>query len=99
MKLVDKLMVYKGQFGYSTLLKNQEDKLYVQVGFRKGQEPFQEKAMIDIKDGFLSFYKDKNGAAKPKIVVLDYTELDIQVEPQPTTNEPVFDPFGDDLPF
>ena len=40
MKLVEKLMVYKGQFGYSTLLKNQEDKLYVQVGFRKGQEPF-----------------------------------------------------------
>ena len=101
MKLVEKLMVYKGQFGYSTLLKNQEDKLYVQVGFRKGQEPFQEKAMIDIKDGFLSFYKDKNGAAKPKIVVLDYTELDIQADyqPQPPANEPVFDPFGDDLPF
>ena len=99
MKLVEKLMVYKGQFGYSTLLKNQEDKLYVQVGFRKGQEPFQEKAMIDIKDGFLSFYKDKNGLAKPKIVVLDYIEVDIQAEHQPPTNEPVFDPYGDDLPF
>lgn len=101
MKLVDKLMVYKGQFGYSTLLKNGEDKLYVQVGFRKGQEPFQEKAMIDIKDGFLSFYKDKNGIAKPKLVILDYTELDIQVEQnyQPPVNEPVFDPYGDELPF
>ena len=76
MKLVDKLMVYKGQYGYSTLLKNNEDKLYVQVGFKKGQEPKQEKVMIDIKDGFLSFYKDRNGLAKPKIVVLDYTALE-----------------------
>lgn len=102
MKLVDKLMVYKGQYGYSTLLKNQEDKLYVQVGFRKGQEPFQEKAMIDIKDGFLSFYKDKNGAAKPKLVILDYTELENTNRGdawEPPTNEPVFDPYGDDLPF
>jgi hypothetical protein len=101
MKLVDKLMVYKGQYGYSTLLKNQEDKLYVQVGFRKGQEPLQEKAMIDIKDGFLSFYKDKNGAAKPKIVVLDFTEIETQnFQPQePTFDEPVFNPFDDDLPF
>ena len=43
MKLVEKLMIYKGMYGYQTLLKNGEDKLYVQVGFKKGQEPEQEK--------------------------------------------------------
>jgi hypothetical protein len=100
MKLVEKLMVYKGQYGYSTLLKNNDDKLYVQVGFRKGQEPYGEKAMIDIKDGFLSFYKDKNGFAKMKIVVLDYTEL----ETLQNNNTFGFDDVppvmsGDDLPF
>lgn len=106
MKLVEKLMVYKGQYGYSTLLKNQEDKLYVQVGFRKGQEPLQEKAMIDIKDGFLSFYKDKNGIAKPKLVILDYTEIentnrgDAWEDPNATVdNFPPYDPYGDELPF
>ncbi len=76
MKLVENLMVFRGQYGYSTLLKNKEDKLYVQVGFKRGQEPLQDKLMINIKDGFLSFYKDKNGLAKPKIVVMDYTEVE-----------------------
>ena len=91
MKLVDKLMIYKGNYGYSTLLKNNDDKLYVQVAFRKGQEPTQDRIQIDIKDGFLSFYKDKNGLAKTKIVVLDYTEVGAD-EVDTTT-------YGDDLPF
>ena len=77
MKLVEKLAVYRGQFGFSTLVKNNEDKMYVQVQFRKGQEPLQDKAYIDIKDGFLSMYKDKNGLAKPKIVILEYQELGV----------------------
>ena len=91
MKLIDKLTVYKGQYGFSTLLKNNEDKLYVQVAFRKGQEPVQDRVTIDIKDGFLSFYKDKNGLAKPKIVVLEYQEIDSGVS---VTTE-----YSDDLPF
>lgn len=76
MKLSERLYVYKGQFGYSTLLKNNEDKMYVSVQFKKGQEPVNERTQIDIKDGFVSFYKDKNGFAKPKFVILDYTELE-----------------------
>lgn len=91
MKLTDKLTVYKGNYGYSTLLKNNEDKLYVQVTFRKNQEPTQDRVQIDIADGFLSFYKDKNGLAKPKIVVLDYTE--VGADEVDTTA------YVDDLPF
>ena len=94
MKLTESLYVYKGQYGYSTLLKNNEDKLYVQVGFKKGEEPVEDKLQIDIKNGFLSFYKDKNGLAKPKIIVLEYDKLGVNE----TTTEYV-DPFGDDLPF
>lgn len=94
MKLIDKLTVYKGQYGFSTLLKNNDDKLYVQVQFRKGQEPLQDKVQIDIKDGFLSFYKDKNGLARPKIVILEYQEIDSGVTTEYTNT------FGsDDLPF
>lgn len=91
MKLIDKLTVYKGQYGFSTLLKNNDDKLYVQVAFRRGQEPVQDKVAIDIKDGFLSCYKDKNGLGKPKIVVLEYQEIDSGVS---VTTE-----YSDDLPF
>ena len=94
MKLIDKLTVYKGQYGFSTLLKNNDDKLYVQVAFRRGQEPLQDKVAIDIKDGFLSFYKDRNGLAKPKIVVLEYQELDSGVNEVNVTTA-----YSDDLPF
>lgn len=93
MKLSERLYVYKGQFGYSTLLKNNEDKLYVSVQFKKGQEPVNEKAQIDIKDGFVSFYKDKNGLAKIKFVIMDYTEV---MEQQNDYVPPMDD---SDLPF
>lgn len=76
MKLAGKLIIYKGEYGYSTLIKNGEDKLYVQVGFRKGQEPTSDKATIDISDGFLSFYRDKQTTAKPKLVILEYQEIE-----------------------
>lgn len=99
MRLIDKLMVYRGQYGYSTLLKNNDDKLYVQVGFKRGQEPLKDKVMININDGFLSFYKDKNGLAKPKIVVLSYEEFE-NTEPQQSEYMPPFPPMTDDeLPF
>lgn len=76
MKLVDKLWIYKSKFGgYSTLLKNGEDKMYVQVSFRKEQEPDADKLQIEIKDAFLGFSKTKEGIYKNKIVVLDYVEL------------------------
>ena len=72
MKLIENLTVYKNQYGYSTIIKNQDQKMYVNVGFKKGQEPEGEVNRIVIENGFLSFYIDKNGIAKPKIVVLDY---------------------------
>lgn len=91
MKLTEKLVVYKGQYGFSTQLKNNEDKMYVQVSFKRGEEPLSDRAYIDIQNGFLSFYKDKNGFAKPKIVVLEYQLLDSGVTQ--TTEQ------SDDLPF
>lgn len=111
MKLVDKLMVYKGQYGYSTLVKNKltEDKLYVQVGFKLNQEPKKEKVMIEIHDGFLTCYKDKNGLGKPKIFVLKYKELEQNESPEsmqqndyfPPVEDNYFPPVEDDseLPF
>lgn len=92
MKLTGSLYVYKGNFGYSTLIKNNEDKMYVSVNFRKNNEPTQDKVQIDIKDGFLSMYKDKNGLAKPKLVILEYQDLGV------TTTE-YTDDFEGDLPF
>lgn len=72
MKVIENLTVYKNQYGFSTMLKNNEDKMYISVNFRKGAEPQNEVNKIIITDGFLSFFKDKNGLARPKIVVLEY---------------------------
>lgn len=44
----------------------------VNVQFKKGQETAGD---IEITNGFLSFYKDKNGIPKVKIVILDYTAV------------------------
>lgn len=93
MKLTENLYIYKGQFGYSTLLKNNDKKMYVQVSFKKGEEPTEEKLQIDIKNGFVTFYEDKNGLSKIKFMILEYEKLGAE-ETTEYTN-----PFGDDLPF
>lgn len=69
------LTVFKGQYGYSTLAKNGEDKMYIQVQFKKDIEPNEEKLKIKITNGFFSMYKNKNGLAFPKLVIMDF-EID-----------------------
>ena len=49
-----KLRVYKNQYGFSTLAKNGEDKMYIQIQFKKGNEPTTDKTDIIIKDAFFS---------------------------------------------
>lgn len=91
-----KLTVFKNQYGFSTLAKNGEDKMYIQVHFKKGKEPGLEKARINIKDGFFSMYKNKEGVKCPKLVVMDYEV----VEENNTQQNDYVPPFDDsDLPF
>lgn len=78
MNITGKAMIFKSEYGYSTTIsnKNQEgqyDRMYVQVQLPKGVE-LDNKTMIEITDGFLSFYKDKNGMPKLKIVVMKYDQ-------------------------
>ena len=95
------LTVFKNQYGYSTLAKNGEDKMYISVQFKKGQEPNLDKARITILDGFFSMYKNKVGIAFPKLVIMDYTvetqqEQQINYVPFADSDVP---PIPDDLPF
>lgn len=87
-----KLTVFKNQYGFSTLAKNGEDKMYISVQFKKGQEPNLEKARIEIKDAFLSMYKNKTGIAFPKIVIMEYTILE-------DNSQQANDFIPDELPF
>ena len=50
----------------------------VNVQFKKGQET---EGDIEITNGFLSFYKDKNGMAKLKIIIMEYTKAATEEAP------------------
>lgn len=77
MEITGTMYIYKSQQygGYSTYVTNQEkEKMYISVGFKKDQEPTEEKLKIEVKKAFLTFYKTKQGMAKPKIVVMEYSK-------------------------
>ena len=71
-----KLRVYKNQYGFSTLAKNGEDKMYIQIQFKKGTEPTTDTTEIIIKDAFFSAFKNKNGFTFPKLVILSYSKIE-----------------------
>lgn len=98
-----KLRVYKNQYGFSTLAKNGEDKMYVQIQFKKGTEPSTDTTDIIIKDAFFSLFKNKQGLAFPKLVIMEYEiegqKTDEQIEREGIQNEQYYDTFGSGLPF
>ena len=85
MNIEGKTLVFKNDYGYSTAIskKNADgtyDKMYISLQLPKETE-LNNATFIDVEDGFLSFYKDKNGIAKPKIVVKKYKESEIIQKP------------------
>lgn len=87
-----KLRVYKNQYGYSTLAKNGDDKMYISVQFKKGTEPTNDTTDIIIKDAFFSMFKNKQGLAFPKLVIMEY-------ENKEQENNANYDISSDELPF
>lgn len=98
-----KLRVYKNQYGFSTLAKNGDDKMYISVQFKKGTEPSTDTTDIIIKDAFFSMYENKHGFAFPKLVIMEYKiegqKTDEQIEREGIQNEQYYDTFESGLPF
>ena len=98
-----KLRVYKNQYGFSTLAKNGDDKMYISVQFKKGTEPSTDTTDIIIKDAFFSLFKNKQGLAFPKLVIMGYEiegqKTDEQIEREGIQNEQYYDTFESGLPF
>lgn len=90
-----RIYVNKGNYGWQTRAVNGQDKMYIDVGFKKGKEPQEIFCQIEIKDGFFSMYKTKSGLAKPKLVIMDYIKT--SKEEYVPNDEPLIDP--SDLPF
>lgn len=91
-----KLRVYKNQYGFSTLAKNGEDKMYIQIQFKKGTEPSTDTTDIIIKDAFFSAFKNKNGFTFPKLVILSY---EVENKEEKVIDEYEFNIHDDILPF
>lgn len=100
MNISGKAVVFKKDFNgkemYSTSISNKMadgsmENMYVSVQLPKGKS-LENKSTIDVTKGFISFYKDKNGLAKPKFVIMEYNEEINQEIPDISDNNP-------DLPF
>ena len=87
--------IFKNQYGYSTIARNGDEKMFIQIQFRKGMDPKFEKGKIKIHDGFFSMYKNKNGYAMPKVIVMNYEQIKDKEEKEETYEE--ID--QNDLPF
>lgn len=97
MNITGKTMIFKSEYGYSTAIsnKNQEgqyDKMYLTVQLPKGAE-LENKTMIDVTKGFISFYKTKEGLPKLKLVIQEWEYIG------DTTQQNDFIGTSDDLPF
>lgn len=76
MKIIGETMIFRNDIGYSTSISRKKEdgtyeNMFIPVSFRKGVE-VQNKTKINIIDGFMSFYKNKNGLAIPKFVIMDF---------------------------
>lgn len=98
-----KLRVYKNQYGYTTLAKNGDDKMYISIQFKKGTEPTADIIDIIIKDAFFSMFKNKQGLAFPKLIIMEYEiegqKTDEQIEREGIMNEQDYSINDDILPF
>ena len=76
MNINGKCMIFSSEKGYSTSIskKNQDgqyERMYLTVQLPK-EDTVENKTQIDVKEGFLSFYKKKEGLPRLKLVVMKY---------------------------
>ena len=67
-----------GKTAYSTSISNKNldgtyEKMYITVQFPKGTV-IENQTDVTILESFMSFYKNKDGIAKPKIVVMKFEQ-------------------------
>lgn len=95
-----KIYVNQSQYGWQTQARNGEDRMYIDVQFKKGKEPDSSFCRIDIKDAFFSMYKTKTGLAKPKLVIMEYEKISKEEYVQNDEENNPFEITSDDmLPF
>lgn len=86
MNVIGKTRVFKNEFNgnvlYSTTISNKNmdgeyENMYINIQFPK-LTAIENNTEIDIKNGFLSFYKDRNGLTHIKLVVMEFEMVDVE---------------------
>ena len=91
-------------YGFSMLLKSKrqdgsEIKMYLPVGFKKGDEP-SDTVYLDATDYFLTCYETKTGEVRPKLFVMSWLGIteNKPIEAEYTEKEPaMYNGVWDDL--
>lgn len=79
MNIIGKARIFKNEKGnYSTSVSNKKEdgtyeNMYIAVNLKKGVE-LSNNVEIDIKNGFISFYKTRENNKIPKLVITDFEE-------------------------
>ena len=102
-----KVIIYKNDYGYSTAISNKKqdgtyERMYVSLQLPKNIE-LENRTVIEITNGFLSFFKTKDGLSKIKIIVMEFTTDEeqkyIQEEREAIQNEEIYGVQDFGLPF
>lgn len=97
MDITGRTKIFRGRYGYSCSISNKKQdgtyyNMFMQIQLPKGIEP-EDKSIIEITKGFISFYENKDGNKIPKIVALEIK----QDEPKQEVQEDFYS--SDSLPF
>lgn len=107
MRITGEATLFCNEYGnYSTSVSNKKEdgtyeNMYIAVNLKKGVN-IPNKTKINIKDGFLSFYINKEKVNVPKIVIMDFT-TDLEKPKEEKKIEPQENfcivPNSEELPF
>ena len=86
MQISGKTKIFKGKYGYSCSISNKNQdgsysNMFMQLQLPKGIE-LEDKSIIEITKGFISFYENKDGNKIPKIVALEIKQDELKQEVQ-----------------
>ena len=98
MNVIGRCMIFSSEKGYSTSISKKDqngqyERMYITVQLPK-EDTLENKTQIDVKEGFLSFYKTKDGLPRLKLVIM---KDDIEKKIEKKEEEYTID--SADLPF
>ena len=68
---------------FSTPCNNDQTKdvYWMDVGFKRGQQPLSDKVQLEVLDGFHSNYRKNDGTIVPKFIIMDWRPVEDKKDP------------------